>query len=310
MLANMTDVAAPILDVLTDALARGRVTVAEAAGIAQRELEAWFELACVRLDTGRYADAATLLAALVTVFPYSGKYWRAYGIALHIGMQLRRALAAYDIALKLEPDHVATQCYRAEIWLYMGDTEAALTALQRTADGSDARMARRASALLRFMEHKNNQEAVLAVLDSEAPIPDLPPGHLTMADGRALPLTDSVLTAPPTGVTDVFDDPTHSETTARIFLDVRTVHDLATDERTDTAIIPGRRVRRGAPEPANLSMTTTGITNTAVVARPSAVTDPATLPLRTAMHMRRDGASLTDEVTLSRVVGLPSTPKG
>lgn len=293
---------------LTDALCRGRVTLAETAGIAPEELDAWYELACLRLDTQRDADAITLFAGLVTMFPYAAKYWRGYGIALHCNMQLRRALAAYDVALLLEPDSLIGICYRAEILLYVGRLDEALADLERVAQSADLMLRKRARDLLQFMAVQSNQDAIAAVLNAEPPIAALPAGAFALADGRTLPLDDSVFTA-----ADAEPEPEEKaprqETTARFFM---ALEDLpAPDERTDTAIIPGRRQLLRSARPARREGTQTAQIQRPDLApprpAPAEAIRPGIAPLRpagppmfrSATQLRRDGLPLTDEITLT-----------
>src|SRR5690606_3363596 len=105
---------------LTDALALGRLTAGELAALAPLELDALYELGAQRLDTERFEDAVAIFAGLVTLFPYTARYWRAYGVALHRSMELVRAAAAYEAALRLEPEHLLTRLYRAEVLIYAG----------------------------------------------------------------------------------------------------------------------------------------------------------------------------------------------
>ncbi len=71
---------------LARAVAEGRLALAEIAAISPDELDAIYETAVMRLDVGRYAEAARMLAALVVLYPFAIEYWRAYAIALkHLG---------------------------------------------------------------------------------------------------------------------------------------------------------------------------------------------------------------------------------
>lgn len=67
---------------LSRAVAEGRLALAEIAAVSPEELDAIYETAVMRLDVGRYADAARMLAALVVLYPFAHEYWRAYAIAL------------------------------------------------------------------------------------------------------------------------------------------------------------------------------------------------------------------------------------
>ncbi|MEE8410367.1 MAG: BTAD domain-containing putative transcriptional regulator [Myxococcota bacterium] len=137
---------------LTDAVARGRLALAEIAAIPPCELDAMFELGAECLDTGREEDAVDLLAGLVALFPYTARYWRAYAIALHRCLELERARAAYEAALLLEPGHELTRCYRAEILFYIGAKDLARTELEALRDAKQSNIAERATDLLGLLD--------------------------------------------------------------------------------------------------------------------------------------------------------------
>lgn len=196
-----------LLNELTDGFARGRLTGAELAAISPEELDTFFEIGAQRLDAGHHQDAMEIFAGLVALYPYMAKFWRGYGIALHRLLLLRRALAAYQAALLLEPDHLHTLCYAGEAHVYLGEFEAAQAALLPVSQGSDTSLRQRADNLL----------AVVAALLGEPPDPPIaapqpeepwlePPKAgsdgsektltFVMADGRPLPLTPSRYNTP------------------------------------------------------------------------------------------------------------------
>lgn len=215
-------------DDLVDAVARGRLALAELAGMTERELDALYMLAVARLDAQRVHEAKTLLAGLLTLFPYRAAYWRAYGIALQRSRLYVEAKQAYDAALLLEPGHSAATCHRGEVSLYLGDEAAARIDLQAALTATDPTIARRAKDLL-------------GLLDRVTPTP-MPPTLTTRAtedtttfvlrDATPLPLTESR-----------FDEREPAEVTqTTITLTAIALHEPIR-EVTETAVIPGRRRR-------------------------------------------------------------------
>jgi len=185
---------------LTDALARGRLTIAELAALQPTELDAIAALASEYLDVDRCDEAASLFAGLVTLNPFTAHYWRGYGIALHRRLELRGALAAYDAALLLEPDNLRIACYRAEIYLYLGELDRARSALEKLQTTAPQPLVQRVSQLLAAAEAllARASDTPPPATESAAaqlatPNPTRPPAdkELTLTDGRTLPLAES-----------------------------------------------------------------------------------------------------------------------
>ncbi len=137
-----------VLDHLCDALARGRLCLAELVLLDPPELEAMYEIGVGRLDTGRTNEAITILQALVALYAYSAKYWRALGLALHLGHRLEAAMLAYQLALHLEPDHLLTVCYLGELKLFCGQPGEAYFLLERASQSQHPKAGPRAAQLL------------------------------------------------------------------------------------------------------------------------------------------------------------------
>ncbi|MEM6533757.1 MAG: bacterial transcriptional activator domain-containing protein [Myxococcota bacterium] len=178
-----------LLGDLTDAVSRGRLTMAEIAAIRRQELDALFELACERLDTERDEEAAVLLACLVTLYPYEPRYWRGYGIALHRQLDLEGARAAYDAAVSLKPTDDSTRCYRGEVALYQSDFSTARTDLEWVITHGRPALKNRARALLEHLEGKAPKPR------PQGPAPVIPSGF-TLADATPLPLNDGRFSQP------------------------------------------------------------------------------------------------------------------
>lgn len=188
---------------LTDALARGRLTAGELAALAPQELDALYELGATRLETDRLEDAATIFAGLITLFPYTARYWRAYGVALHRLMQLERAVAAYDAALRLEPHHVLTRIYRAEVLIYSGRAAEAQEDLSVASQASRQDLRQRAERL---------QSLAQALAQWKPPTREragaAERGGFTLSDGSPLPLADTRFPEPATPAAAVAEEVT------------------------------------------------------------------------------------------------------
>ncbi len=88
---------------ISRAVASGRLALAEVAAISPDELDAMYETAVMRLDVGRYADAARMLASLVVLYPFACEYWRAYAIALNQLGEKAAAQRAKAMVRSLDP---------------------------------------------------------------------------------------------------------------------------------------------------------------------------------------------------------------
>lgn len=137
------------LTALIDAVARGHLSLAEVSALSETELDALYELAAERLDTGRLPEAIAIFAGLVALFPFSARYWRGLGVAQHRSGAYPAAVAAYAASLALEPEHARTRCYRGEANLHLGRKEAALADLETVCDASSD-IAERARRWLRI----------------------------------------------------------------------------------------------------------------------------------------------------------------
>jgi len=183
---------------LTDAVARGRLTLAELATLNSEELDALHAVAVARLDTGRHDDARILLAALTTLFPYRARFWRTFGVALQRCGDLHHAVAAYDAALLLDPGHGMTLLHRAESMFLLGEQEKSSQTIFRLLDDADAAVASRASALWQVVSQARRPVIPIpATPFFDATITAELDGF-TLTDGRTLPLEVSRFGPPPT----------------------------------------------------------------------------------------------------------------
>ncbi len=188
----MTAEVSQVLAEITDALARGHVSLAEVARLRERELDAIYGVALLRFDVGHDEVAATILAGLVALSPYSARYWRAYGVALHRLGAWPEARRAYDAALALEDGHPATLYYRGEVLAHLCELERAIVDLDRAALASeDEAIARGAHELARALRAR--AEDATTARAAAAPVPpsdDEPTLTFVLRDARPLPLDD------------------------------------------------------------------------------------------------------------------------
>ncbi|MEO1174685.1 MAG: hypothetical protein AAFX94_21935, partial [Myxococcota bacterium] len=158
--------------------------------IRRHELDALFELACERLDTERDAEATTILACLVALFPYEPRYWRGYGIALHRQTDLDGARAAYDAAVSLSALDDSSRCYRGEVALYQEDYAAARGDLEWVLIHGRPALQQRARSLLDHLDGRAPRPR------SRGPAPVAPAQGFSLPDSTPLPLDDGRFSAP------------------------------------------------------------------------------------------------------------------
>ena len=264
---------------LTDALARGRLCMAEVAEISPFELNALFEIGARRLENGATADAVQLMAGLVMLFPYSAKYWRGYAVCLHRQGALEQAAAAYRAAVLLEPGHGMTQCYLGEVLVQLGDG-AGVGHVVAASESEDEAARNRARLLLRALQ----PDAPAPHQASAALHQELTDPLFNAADGRPLPLLDGRFSHVES---DYARPDAPDPVTDRIF--VAAIPREVTG--TDTALVP-----RGPP-PAKLKDNSQASTTAQVDRRPKV--RPPVLP--TAWRKRKRGLPLSDEDTLTDV---------
>ena len=222
-----------VMDNLCDALARGRLCLAELILLDPPELEAMYEIGIGRIETGRIDEAITIHQALVALYAYSAMYWRALGLALHLGGRLEAAMLAYQLALHLDPDHLLTVCYLGELKLFCGMPEEAYPLLERVARSQHPQASKRALQLIG--------------MPMAPPLPDVPPityiqareittDTFELADGSPLPMPR------PDTDTQIQAFPQVREVTNKIFL---ADHAETPGHITETAIVhhPSRPAR-------------------------------------------------------------------
>jgi hypothetical protein len=302
------EVSEPIEVELCDALARGRISLAELAGITARELDAVFALGTDCLEQNRDADAATLLGGLVSLFPFDARYVRAYGVALHRLSDWPAAKAAYLAALAMQPGHALTSCHLGEVLLGLGDHAAAREAL--TLAAGDSAVAPRAKELLRRLEPPSflttAAETTGKLTSGETS------QRFVLRDARPLPLATSRLAAlehGPISEAQLMSDETSAS--------MRRPVELDRDETTATATMPAApAVRRFARQVTDTALLPDrqGASGPVAKARPDESTDTAQIHRRrestdTAQVERRARAERSPEVTHTAIIrrgsGLP-----
>lgn len=274
---------------LADALARGRLCMAEVADIRPAELNALFEVGARRLEHGAVEDAVQVMAALAMLFPYSAKYWRGYAVCLHRQGTLEQAAAAYRAAVLLDPDHGMSQCYLGEVLVQLGDS-AGLAYVRAASQSADESARARATVLLRALQPQVAPAEPPGAVQALSVEPTDP--LFSAEDGRPLPLQDGRFSV---------DDgralrPTPEPVTDRMFVAAAPREVTG----TDTALVPL------SPAPAKLRDNSQASVTAQVDRRPRPAPQPSRPPpvLPTAWRRRKQGLPLTDEVTLNDEVTL------
>lgn len=289
---------------LTDALARGRLCIGEVAGVNPEELDALFELGAQHLDTGRDQDAVSVFGGLVALFPYTARHWRAYGIALQRTGLWKEALGAYRAAALLEPDHLETRCYQAEVLLHLRRSREARELLEEVQTSPSAELAERATGIVHHLDLDLEQSAPVtpepAPPEAPAPAAEAAPEtqpRLELDDGRPLPLSPGTFdTGEPSDLPPERIDHWEGMITYRPAVSEPVP---MTEEHSHTAIIPRRSLR----DPAQAR--SPDHTHTAIIPRSSLVPGkrarreraPETPPPETSVVKRRHRLPLHPENT-------------
>lgn len=128
------------LDAIIDAVACGRLTPCDVAGITDAELEVLFALGQNRLETGQLEHANYFFTALVTMMPYRARYWRALGISAHHLGAFLEARRAYEAALYLDPEHKLSACWAAQVCVLLGEDAQAKHWLKQAKKSSETQV--------------------------------------------------------------------------------------------------------------------------------------------------------------------------
>lgn len=283
---------------LTDALARGRLCIGEVAGVNSEELDALFELGARQLDSGRDQDAVSVFGGLVALFPYTARHWRAYGVALQRTELWKEALGAYRAAALLDPDHLETRCYQAEVLLHLNRPRQARELLEEVQTAPSAELAERAAGVVQHLD--GEQSATEAPAEAPAVAAETSPEtqpRLELDDGRPLPLSPGTFdTGEPSALPPERIDHWEGVITYR-----PAVSDLAPlpREQSHTAIVARRSLRDPAGEGSPEQTHTAIIPRSLLVPGGDAARKSAaeTLPAETSVVKRRHRLPLRPEHT-------------
>ena len=113
--------------------AEGKATLRDVRGYTDEELYAIAKTAYIFFYQGRIAEARTLFQGLYAVNPADGYFAKALGVVEMAAGNAQGALAAYDVALKLDNRDAQAYVGRAEVRLSLGHKPQALEDLRRVA---------------------------------------------------------------------------------------------------------------------------------------------------------------------------------
>jgi type III secretion system low calcium response chaperone LcrH/SycD len=146
----------PSEDELTAQLQRwadGKATLKEVRGYSDEELYAISRAAWVYFYQGKIDEARTLYQGLYAVNPLDPYFAKALGVVELAAGNAQGALAAYDVAIKLDPEDGAGYVGRAEVRLSTGDKREAHEDLRRASSLLDPEdpLKEKAAAMLRSL---------------------------------------------------------------------------------------------------------------------------------------------------------------
>jgi tetratricopeptide (TPR) repeat protein len=111
--------------------ADGKATLKEVRGYTDDQIYAVTKTAWFYYHQGKVAEARTLFQGLFAVDPGNGYVARALGVVEFASGNREGALAAWDVAVKLEPEDPAGYVGRAEVKLSSGQKGPAVEDLKR-----------------------------------------------------------------------------------------------------------------------------------------------------------------------------------
>lgn len=149
---------APEADKLAAAVqkwAEGKATLKEVRGYTDEELYAVARTAYAFFHQGKVAEARTLFQGLFAVNPRDPYFARALAVVEYAAGNAEGAVAAYDVAIKLDAGDLAAYLGRAEVLLATGQRQKAAEDLKKalTCKG-DERQKTKAKALLDALRSK------------------------------------------------------------------------------------------------------------------------------------------------------------
>jgi len=113
--------------------AEGKATLRDVRGYTDEELYAIAKTAYVFFYQGRIAEARTLFQGLYAINPADPYFAKALGVVEMAAGNSQGALAAYDVALKLDARDAQAYVGRAEVRLSLGHKPQAVEDLRRVA---------------------------------------------------------------------------------------------------------------------------------------------------------------------------------
>ena len=130
--------------------ADGKATLRDVRGYTDDELYAIAKTAYIFFYQGRIAEARTLFQGLYAVNPADAYFAKALGVVEMAAGNPQGALAAYDVALKLDARDAQAYVGRAEVRLSLGQKAQALEDLRRIASlvDADEPLAHKAEAMM------------------------------------------------------------------------------------------------------------------------------------------------------------------
>jgi type III secretion system low calcium response chaperone LcrH/SycD len=136
--------------------AEGKATLRDVRGYTDEELYAIAKAAYVYFYQGRLAEARTLFQGLYAVNPADPYFAKALGVVEMASGNAQGALAAYDVALKLDARDAQAYVGRAEVRLSLGHKPQAVEDLRRVASllAESDPLAQKASAILSALQQR------------------------------------------------------------------------------------------------------------------------------------------------------------
>jgi type III secretion system low calcium response chaperone LcrH/SycD len=136
--------------------AEGKATLRDVRGYTDEELYAIAKAAYVYFYQGRLAEARTLFPGLYAVNPADPYFAKALGVVEMASGNAQGALAAYDVALKLDARDAQAYVGRAEVRLSLGQKPQAVEDLRRVASllAESDPLAQKALAILSALQQR------------------------------------------------------------------------------------------------------------------------------------------------------------
>jgi type III secretion system low calcium response chaperone LcrH/SycD len=130
--------------------ADGKATLRDVRGYSDEELYAIAKTAYYFFYQGRVAEARTLFQGLYAINPADAYFAKALGVVEMAAGNAQGALAAYDVALKLDNRDAQAYVGRAEVRLAMGQKAQAVEDLRRAVSlaPEEDPVARKANAMI------------------------------------------------------------------------------------------------------------------------------------------------------------------